>query len=91
MSTVNMNKSMLGLSCSRSCVYPYELPARHIPDGLMSRDENSVSICGEQCSTYGCYNRNVMLQKRKHSEKRLNAMENMIAFLLMVTSVATGT
>lgn len=75
MSKINMNKSMLGLSCSRFCdsydysagsfIHPYELLARHIPDSLISRNENSVYICDRQCFTYRCYNRNVMPSRTK--------------------------
>ena len=74
-SEINMNEPKLGLSCSPSChshdysagsfVYPYKLLSDHIGDSLISRHENSVSVCGRQCSTYKCYNRNVTPSQTK--------------------------
>jgi hypothetical protein len=89
---VNMNVPNMGLSCSKTCdsykytvgsfVYPYELLARHIPDNLISRYGNSVTICGEPCITYGCYNRNVMPLQTKTVREAIENHGKDDAFLI---------
>lgn len=86
---INMDTPNMGLSCSGTCdylkgsfIYPYELLAHHIPESLISRDEDNVLICGEYCLIFGCYNRDVMSLQTKTVGEALECYGKDDSFLI---------